>query len=80
MRKLHLTGQRFGNLVAIKPVPHGEKAHNVHWLCQCDCGAKLIVRSDNLKLGHSTRCSQCSRNGRTVGSIFVKDVMDDGVV
>ena len=67
---IDLTGQKFGCLVAIKPVAHGEKVHNTHWLCECDCGVKLIVRSDNLKLGHSTRCSRCG--GRSE-SVFVAE-------
>lgn len=75
-RKLDLTGQRFGNLVAIEKVPEYTKKHsNVAWLCKCDCGAKLIVRSDNLRSKHSTRCSLC---GGTAQSVFVKgDEQDD---
>ena len=78
MKKIiDLTGQRFGNLVAISTVPHGNKPHNAHWLCKCDCGAKLIVRSDNLKMGHSTRCSRC---GGIAESVFCGEGEEHGVV
>jgi predicted RNA-binding Zn-ribbon protein involved in translation (DUF1610 family) len=77
MKAVDLTDQRFGSLVAVKTVQHGKKPHNAHWLCKCDCGAMLIVRSDNLKLGHSTKCSNC---GGTAESVFCERGETDGVV
>lgn len=37
MRKLNLTGQRFGRLVVIKEAGRSSDGR-VRWLCKCDCG------------------------------------------
>ena len=29
---------------------------NPQWLCKCDCGKEIIVRSDNLKSGKTKSC------------------------
>lgn len=54
--KLDLTGQRFGRLV----VKHctGEKSPwgSYLWLCLCDCGREVSVRSGNLQNGHTQSC------------------------
>lgn len=71
MRKaIDLTGQKFGSLLVIKRVTHGNKPNNAHWLCECTCGNKLIVRSDNLMTGHSTQCCKCGKRNR---SVFVSE-------
>ena len=51
-----LTGQRFGRLVVVRD--SGERSHDWHvkWLCVCDCGKKVFVRSDHLKSGHTRSC------------------------
>ena len=46
-----LANQKFGKLLVIKYNGNGK------WLCKCDCGNKIIVRSDNLKTGHTKSCS-----------------------
>lgn len=41
-RAIDLVGQRFGRLTVIKR--HGTKKNgNASWLCQCDCGNKVVV-------------------------------------
>lgn len=80
MKKVEdLTGRKFGQLTAISVYARDRKYQNAHWLCRCDCGNYVVVRSDNLKTGHSTKCSACAQN-RGIGSVFVKEVMEDGVV
>lgn len=74
-----LTGQKFGRLIPVKVHARENKRNNAHWLCRCDCGNHVVVRSDNLKTGHSTQCSECAKN-RGIGSVFVKEVMKNGVV
>jgi hypothetical protein len=74
-----LTGKKFGHLTAVKLYERENKYNNAHWLCRCDCGNHTVVRSDNLKTGHSTKCSECAQN-RGRGSVFVKEVIEDGVV
>lgn len=75
-----LKGQRFGSLTAIQRIEGKTSiSGNLHWLCKCDCGKMLIVRSDNLSLGHTTRCTDCRPNHRTT-SVFVEKGDDYGVV
>jgi hypothetical protein len=81
MRKiLDLTGKRFGFLTVIEYTPRRCNSHNAQWICQCECGRYLIVRSDNLTTGHTTQCSICRGSG--VRSVFVEGGVEDrdGVV
>ena len=60
---IDLTGQRFGKLTVIKRdndyvSPKGYVALN--WLCQCECGQRVVVRGCNLKSGASQSCG-CER-------------------
>lgn len=72
-RKLDLTGQRFGKLIAIEVA----KAKNGHraWLCQCDCGGQTICETNSLTSGHSTGCGRCWRvkdeSGNRYGRLLV---------
>lgn len=50
-----LTNQRFGRLVAIKPVEAISKS-KFKWLCRCDCGNTAIVLNYNLMNGHTLSC------------------------
>lgn len=67
----NLSGKKFGSLTAIERVETPPGAHNAYWLCRCDCGKHLIVRSDNLVTGHTQRCRECGTTRRT-GSVFVE--------
>lgn len=50
------TGARYGRLLVISraEVAHGKGP--VKWLCRCDCGNMVEVRSTNLSSGNSTSC------------------------
>ena len=61
-----LTGQRFGKLVAIRPV--GTKSRRVLWECACDCGKLCEVTSDHLLSGHTTSCG-CSRGRKAMHNL-----------
>lgn len=50
-----LTMQRFGRLVAIKPVGT-DKWGNYRWLCKCDCGNEKIIKSSKLVQGRTRSC------------------------
>lgn len=52
--KTDLEGQRFGELVAIKPV--GSDGNITNWLCKCDCGKDTIVARNNLISGRTKTC------------------------
>jgi hypothetical protein len=43
-----LTGQRSGLLTAIEPT-NKRKRENIIWLCRCDCGSVIEVRSSEFK-------------------------------
>ena len=83
MKPLDLTGQRFGNLVAIsvtsKTRPSGKKLRI--WLCQCDCGNTRYNEADTLRSGHTKSCGcwEPVRNlidlsGRRFGKLAVQSL------
>jgi predicted SprT family Zn-dependent metalloprotease len=76
---INLNGQRFGCLTVIERSDRKTKYGGTHWVCQCDCAQLVIVRSDNLRNGRTTQCSVC-RGGAGIRSVFVKEVMENGVV
>lgn len=56
---IDLTGWKFGRLTAINRAedyiaPSGQK--QPQWLCKCDCGNHIIVRSQYLKDGRISSC------------------------
>lgn len=68
MKKIDLTGERFGLLTILNEAepyfqPSGRRL--VQWNCLCDCGNKTIVRTTNLRSGHTTSCGcACGRIDR----------------
>ena len=68
MKHKDRTGQRYGRLVAIERVADYVQRNGmkiVAWLCQCDCGNKIIVRGNNLTSGDTRSCGcyakECSK-------------------
>jgi hypothetical protein len=69
-----LTGQTFGRLLVVGPVPRpeGSKGRGQYWECVCECLSGLVVRSDSLVQGWSKSCgcanpevtAMLARNGR----------------
>ena len=55
MKFIDLDGQRFGRLTVIRR--NGiSKDRYIKWLCQCECGQQLTVKSSSLKSGHTKSC------------------------
>lgn len=52
-RQENIIGKKFGHLTAISPTKQGNV---VKWLCQCDCGKKIYVRTAYLKSGRVKSC------------------------
>lgn len=57
--KINLIGKTFGRLTVVSQsenikTPNGRS--HVAWLCKCECGQEIIVRSDNLRNGHTVSC------------------------
>lgn len=56
MKRIDLTGQRFGRLTVIR-YDHSEH-DGVHWLCKCDCGNEKVAAGYSLRSGKSHHAEQ----------------------
>lgn len=71
--RMNLAGQLFGQLLVIEEAaPYqspstGKKRRQ--WLCQCTCGARIVVQSSNLRGGYSTSCG-CFRNEAFIKRLY----------
>jgi hypothetical protein len=65
-----ITGQRFGRLLALEPVPRNKSQSNGnrHWRCLCDCGKTAIVGGDVLGRGRTKSCGCLRRKHGLWGS------------
>lgn len=54
-KALDLTNQRFGKLLAVSKAPKRNDKYT-RWVCKCDCGNQIEVRTDYLRNGHTTSC------------------------
>ena len=59
-KKIDLTGERFGRLLVIREDGRA-KDRQIMWLCRCDCGGEVIVRSVYLRRGDTRSCGCLSR-------------------
>ena len=55
-RVFDITGQRFGKLTALEPVPERERSGGIRWLCRCDCGTLTIVSTKYLNKNRAISC------------------------
>lgn len=55
MKKIDLTGQKFGMLTVIGPAEQKNRKYTC-WICQCECGRQTIVDGSHLKSGHTKSC------------------------
>ncbi len=53
-RRVDITGQRFGRLVAIRPI--GKRGKGFAWLCRCDCGQTREATAAQLLEGIVRSC------------------------
>lgn len=51
-----LENQKFGRLTALRRSAKADKSGSVFWICRCDCGNEVTVRSDLLKRLHTQSC------------------------
>lgn len=54
MKRIDLTGQRFGRLTVIR-YDHSEH-DGAHWLCKCDCGNEKVAAGYSLRSGKTKSC------------------------
>lgn len=59
MFRVDLTGQTFGCLRVIEYAGY-EKNHQSAWVCECECGNRIVARSDYLRAGHTRSCGHLS--------------------
>jgi hypothetical protein len=78
--RLNLTGQRFGRLVVLRPSSNSKQF--TRWLCKCDCGKRRVVRTSQLRNGHTKSCgcfrtdvaaARFTTHGLTVGGKLSKE-------
>lgn len=58
---LSFIGKRFGNLTVID-FSHINKHRNTCWLCECDCGDRIVVSRNHLRQGNVKSCG-CLKHG-----------------
>ncbi len=58
--RIDITNQRFGRLVAIRPVGKDHRG-GIQWLCHCDCGKYTTVTTANLRIGNTKSCGKHAR-------------------
>ena len=56
MKKIDLTGDIYGRLTVITDDGSRSNTGRVLWLCECSCGNKVHVQSQNLKNGRTKSC------------------------
>lgn len=54
-KTIDLTGQKFGRLTVLR-MAGKNKWGNITWLCDCECGNKIITNSSNLIKGETKSC------------------------
>jgi hypothetical protein len=54
LKRLDLTGERFGRLTAVS-IDHITDGR-VFWLCRCECGEESVIRLGHLRSGHTLSC------------------------
>lgn len=77
MKRIDLTGLRFGRLTVIKKSE--PKNGKTTWSCKCDCGKEVIVRTELLRKGKTRSCgclnienhSGCDLTGHVFGRLTV---------
>lgn len=65
-RRIDLTGQRFGRLIAIKRVGF-DKWKQALWLCKCDCGTEKIIKASSLRSDVTKSCGCINREKQRLG-------------
>jgi hypothetical protein len=62
MKKVDITGLRFGRLVAVREAGRS-RGGQVTWDCQCDCGNTTVVLGTFLRYGNTKSCG-CGKNAQ----------------
>jgi len=69
-----LTGMKFGKLTALYPIENRTKKREVQWLCECECGEKIVVTTYNLSSGNVSSCGCIvSKNEEKIKRILINN-------
>lgn len=60
LKRIDLTGQRFGRLMVVRYAGRSRGKKNL-WLCKCDCGNEKVVAVDKLHSGNTKSCGCLQR-------------------
>jgi len=73
MGKLNILNERYGRLVVIAEAENIKK--RTAWLCRCDCGNEVTVKTDSLRSGDTKSCGcLCDEIRRTKGRAKYSDL------
>lgn len=78
-RKNSLVGKTFGELV-VTHREYSEQGRMDRWLCKCSCGGESVVRTADLKSGHTSSCGKCLPNkmiGAKIGRLTIKSIEEN---
>lgn len=79
MRRIDLTGKRFGALTALRPVSaSGTADRRLGWLCRCDCGREKIINAASLRHGRTLSCGECVTHAQHVNDLAASNGLYDG--
>lgn len=67
MKRIDLTGQKFGMLTVVEKCGKDKSGKNVLWLCECECGGITKVSTSHLRCGHAQSCGCKKRENLAVG-------------
>ena len=59
---IDITGQKYGRLTVIERAG-SYRRHQITWLCRCDCGNEVVVKSNALRTGNTRSCGCLVREG-----------------
>lgn len=68
MKRLDITGERYGRLVAVKRIP---KLTQSRWIFKCDCGERTEALLSNVRTGQIQSCG-CAGSRNTIGERTTK--------
>ncbi|MGL6299523.1 hypothetical protein [Streptococcus iniae] len=81
MKKLNLTGERFGRLTVAKRTDKQAGNNEIVYICKCDCGKVIEAYTSLLRQGRTRSCGCLHRDTRMkdLSSLTAKKKIVDGV-
>jgi len=59
---IDITGHKYGRLTVIERAG-SYRRHQTTWLCRCDCGNEVVIKSNALRSGNTKSCGCLMREG-----------------